>query len=372
MRSISEALISVNLSAKNIVLLLFSAFALSAFSIEVSKAAESSNENESSEKFDAGKLILDHISDSYDWHLWGHTSLPLPIIVYSSDRGLDMFMSGKFHHGHDTYKGYAIIDKKLVAVEQMESVPVEDAVVNEELTSEMYDISLKKNAVAMIITMLLMMWMFISVARSYTRHRDRAPKGLQSLLEPIILFVRDDIAIASIGEKKYERYMPFLLTIFFFIWLSNLLGLIPIAPGGANVTGNIAVPLVLAVMTFLITSFSGNKHYWRHIIAMPGVPGWVLLLLTPIEIMGVFLKPFVLMVRLFANITAGHIIVLSFFCLIFIFGEMYAGLGLGVSVLSLAFTIFMTMLELLVAFLQAYVFTLLAAIYFAMATEEAH
>ena len=188
----------------------------------------------------------------------------------------------------------------------------------------------------------------------------------------MILFVRDDIARPAIGEKYYQRFLPFLLTVFFFIWLNNLLGLIPIFPGGANLTGNIAVPMIMALMVLVITTLSGKKTYWQHIFAMPGVPKPVLLILTPVEIMGLFLKPFVLMIRLFANITAGHIIILSFFSLIFIFGEINPIAGYGASVLSVGFVIFMTMLELLVAFLQAYVFTLLSAIYFGTAVEEEH
>ena len=187
-------------------------------------------------------------------------------------------------------------------------------------------------------------------------------------------FSKYDVIKASIGAK-YEKYVPYLLTLFFFIWINNLLGLIPVFPGGANVTGNISVALVLAVLTFIITTVSGNKNYWQHIFAMPGVPKGVLILLTPIEILGMFLRPFVLMIRLFANIAAGHIIALSFFCLIFIFGQesLYGtGGGLGVSPLSLVFTVFMAMLELLVAFLQAYVFTLLSSVYIGAAVEEHH
>jgi F-type H+-transporting ATPase subunit a len=185
------------------------------------------------------------------------------------------------------------------------------------------------------------------------------------------MLIRDDVAKASIGPK-YERFMPYLLTVFFFILINNLMGLIPIFPGGANLSGNIAVTAVLAVLTLIITLFSSNGHYWRHIFAMPGVPIPVLIILTPIEIMGVVLRPFVLMIRLFANITAGHIIALAFFSLIFIFGKMSPGAGYGVSIISVAFTVFMGMMELLVAFLQAYVFTLLSAIYFGAAVEEHH
>jgi len=194
---------------------------------------------------------------------------------------------------------------------------------------------------------------------------------LQSFVEPLIIFVRDDVAKTSIGPK-YEKFMPYLLTVFFFIFINNLLGLVPIFPGGANLTGNIAICAVLASFTLIIIFANSNAHYWRHIFAMPGVPVWVLIILTPIELLGVVLRPFVLMIRLFANVTAGHIIALAFFSLIFIFGQMSVGAGFGVAVLSVAFTVFMGFLELLVAFLQAYVFTLLSAMYFGAAIEESH
>jgi F-type H+-transporting ATPase subunit a len=197
-------------------------------------------------------------------------------------------------------------------------------------------------------------------------------QDLQNAMEPIIhVHVSDDLIKPSIGHK-YEKYLPYLLTVFFFIWIANLLGLIPVFPGGANLTGNISISMTLALFTFVIVTFSANKNYWEHVFVMPGVPKPILLLLTPIEIIGVFLRPFVLMIRLFANITAGHIIALSFFCLIFIFGQNGAGVGLAVSPLSLVFTIFMTTLELLVAFLQAYVFTMLSAVYIGAAVEDHH
>jgi F-type H+-transporting ATPase subunit a len=210
-----------------------------------------------------------------------------------------------------------------------------------------------------------------SVAASYTNNKGKAPKGLANLIEMAIIFIRDEVAKPSIGSK-YAKFLPYLLTILFFIFINNLFGLIPIFPGGANVTGNIAITLVLAIFTFVITSINGNKSYWGHIFMPPGVPKALWILLVPIEIIGMLNKPIVLMIRLFANITAGHIIILGFFSLIFIFGAMNQGLGLGVSVLSVAFTVFMNFLELLVAFLQAYVFTLLSALYFGSAVEEHH
>jgi F-type H+-transporting ATPase subunit a len=324
-------------------------------------------------KFSAGDLIIEHVADNHEWHVVGDAhsgfSIPLPIILYSSERGLTCFMSSKFHHGTTTYNGYMINHGKIMAVNEMEVIPAEQATENAALTAATYDISITKNVAALFFSLIVLVWMIMSVARSYARRPDEAPKGLQSFLEPLILFVRDDVAKGSIGPK-YQRYMPYLLTVFFFILLNNLLGLVPLPPGGANVTGSLAVSGTLAVITFIITTISANKHYWRHVFAMPGVPIPVLIILTPIEILGVFLRPFVLMIRLFANITAGHIIALSFFSLIFIFGEMSPAVGFGVSVVSVAFVVFMTLLEILVAFLQAYVFTLLSAIYFGAALEE--
>ena len=325
----------------------------------ISSSFASDGEHTKPEKFDAGETIMHHILDAHEWHFLNF-HIPLPVILYSSENGFDVFLSNKFvdHDTHEPvpYEGYAMEDRHIIR---------EDG-------ASFYDISLTKNTISMLVSMFLMLFIFISIANSYKRNKNQAPKGLQSLLEPIIIFVRDDIAKACIGEKNYNKYLPFLLTVFFFVWINNLMGLIPIPPFGANVTGNIAITMVLALFTFAITTFSGNKQYWRHVFAMPGVPVGVLAILTPIEIMGVFLKPFVLMIRLFANITAGHIIILSFFSLVFIFAEMNQYLGLGVGIFSTVFAIFMSFLELLVAFIQAYVFTLLSAIYFGMAIEEAH
>lgn len=326
-------------------------------------------------KFNPGKLITEHISDAHDWHLWGEgdhaVSIPLPVIVYSSELGLNVFMSSVFHHGHEIHNGFALKEGKVVVTNEMEG-DAHTATVNEEKTAGLWDISITKNVMSLFISMILMMFIFVSVAKSYNARPGQAPKGLQGLIEPLVIFVRDDIAKSSIGEKKYKKFLPYLMTAFFFIWINNLLGLVPIFPGGANLTGSISITMTLALITFILVLINGNKNYWHHIFAMPGVPGWVLVLLTPIEILGVFLRPFVLMIRLFANITAGHIIALSFFSLIFIFGEMSSGAGIGAAIFSIAFTVFMTCLELLVAFLQAYVFTLLSAIYIGSAVEEAH
>ncbi len=321
-------------------------------------------------EFNAGEMIIHHIIDNYEWHILSvgntHVSIPLPVILY--DKGqLHVFSSAKFHHGHDSYKGYYISHEGQSKGKIVKSIQGEEV--------RPLDFSITKNVVGIFVSIILMSLIFISIAKSYKRRRGEAPKGLQSLLEPIILFIRDDIAIPALGVKKYARFLPFLLTIFFFIFINNLLGLIPVFPGGANVTGNIAVTMVLALFTFLITTFSGNKQYWLHIINTPGVPWWLKIpvpLMPLVEFIGVFTKPFVLMIRLFANIAAGHIIILGFISLIFIFGQFESWIGLAVSPVSVAFAIFMGLLELLVAFIQAFVFTILSALYFGMATEEHH
>jgi len=322
------------------------------------------------EYFNAGEMIIEHITDAYEWHIMTigetHVSIPLPVILYDQGKFM-VFSSSHFHHGE--YLGYTISEDGA-----MRGKIVRKDAAGAEVRPDL-DISFTKNVLAIFMSLIILMVVFISVANSYKKNKGHAPKGLQSFLEPIIIFIRDDVAKASIGEKKYEKYLPFLLTIFFFILINNLMGIIPFFPGGANITGNIAVTGVLAVFTFIITTFSGNKNYWTHIINAPGVPWWLKIpvpLMPLVELMGVFTKPFVLMVRLFANMTAGHIIILGFISLIFIFGEMSTGLGYGVSIVSVGFSIFMDFLELLVAFIQAYVFTLLSALYFGMATEEAH
>ncbi|MBX7201992.1 MAG: F0F1 ATP synthase subunit A [Bacteroidia bacterium] len=323
--------------------------------------------------FDPGKMIVDHITDTHDWHLWGHTHVPLPVILYTPS-GFECFSSGVFKN-HETHASQAHTGKHHTYVLEDEKILVlgVNGEVDPTLSASIIDVSITKNVLTIFIVSAIMLLVFLSVARAYTRKPGQAPKGLQSFMEPLIIFVRDDIAKPSIGPK-YEKFMPYLLTVFFFIWIANLLGLVPVIPGGANMTGNIAVTFSLAVLTFIITTVNGNGHYWRHILAMPGVPVWALVLLSPIEVLGMFLRPFVLMIRLFANISAGHIIALAFFSLIFIFGDggKSVGGGLGVGVASWLFTTFMMCLELLIAFLQAYVFTLLSAIYFGSAVEDHH
>jgi F-type H+-transporting ATPase subunit a len=348
---------------------------------EIGYSANEEPKNKPEKKFNAGEMIIEHVIDAHDWHIanFGQTeiSIPLPIILYDNGK-IVTFMSSNLRDDAQ-YKGYKLcLGENLSEKEKKykgKIVKVDEKGVLIEPVSVPLDFSITKNVLSLFISVFLLTWIFLSMARKYKRRRDAAPSGFQSMVEPLILFVRDDIAKSSIGEKRYEKYMPFLLTIFFFIFFNNLLGLIPFFPGGANLTGNIAVTMVMALFTFVITTFSGNKHYWKEIYNAPGVPWWLKIpipLMPLVEVIGVITKPFVLMVRLFANITAGHIIGLGFISLIFIFGAISHGAGYGFSIISVFFYIFMGLLELLVAFIQAYVFTLLSALYFGMASAEHH
>lgn len=318
------------------------------------------------EEFDPATYILEHIADSHEWHLFTKRSgesvaVYLPVIVWTKEGGIKSFSSKKLAHGH-VHNGFMIMEEgdlqgRIVRVNDEGHIDEENLPL---------DFSITKSIAAMLFAAALLLLLFISLANSYRKHGIGVPKGMQGLLEPLVLFIRDDIAIPNIGEHRYERYMPYLLTVFFFILINNILGLIPIIPGGANVTGNIAVTLVLALCTFFITQFSGSRTYWGHIFNTPGVPFWLKPIMIPVELIGIISKPFALMVRLFANITAGHIIVLSLVSLIFIFKS------LAVAPVSILFVLFMDCLEILVAFLQAYVFTLLSALFIGLAVQEHH
>jgi F-type H+-transporting ATPase subunit a len=344
---------------------------------EHSIEAEAAHSPAAEEGFNAGEMIMGHVMDDHSWHIMDYTdaeghehpvAIPLPIIIYDKTSGqIHTFMSSKFEHGHASYDGFRLFSPTKI-------VRADDHSENGETASELMDFSITKTTFAVFITAFLMLLIFLSIAKSYTKRKNEAPKGLQSFMEPIIIFVRDDVAKPSIG-KNYEKYMPFLLTVFFFILISNLMGLVPFFPGGSNVAGNIAVTMVLAIFTFIITTASTNKAYWVHIVNMPGVPWWLkfpIPIMPLVEVMGVFTKPFVLMVRLFANILAGHIVLLGFVSMIFIFGALSPVGGYAVSVFSVAFSIFLSLLEILVAFIQAYVFTLLSALYFGMAKVTDH
>jgi F-type H+-transporting ATPase subunit a len=325
------------------------------------------NKEESTGKFNADTFILDHIADSHEWHLYTKkdgesVALYLPVIVYTKNKGLNIFSSRKLAGGNE-YKGFRLYEEGDL---KGKIVTVDASGVADEKNLPL-DLSITKTVVGMMGAALICLFLFLSLARSYKKTGISKPMGLQSFLEPVILFVRDDIAIPNLGEHKYEKYMPYLLTVFFYILINNLMGLVPFPPPfGANVTGNIAVTFTLAAFSFVIIQFSGNRSYWRHIFATPGVPIWLLPIMIPVEIIGLFAKPFALMIRLFANMLAGHIVALSLIALIFIFGT------LALAPVSMFFVIFMDFMELLVAFLQAYIFTLLSALFIGMAIQESH
>jgi len=349
---------------KTIILLMFAFFLSYAYQSKASEEGEEGNKT---------AFIMHHIKDAHSWHLLdinGHAiSIPLPVILYTKSEGLAIFMSTEFHHddagkvgvtkGNTTFLKF---HEKIYIANENGELDFEDAH-HPSNAKPMADLSITKNVATSILTAAILLLVFLNVAKSYKKRGVAAPKGIQSLIEPIIIFVRDDIAIPNIGKKKYAKYMPYLLSVFFFIWIANLLGLMP---GAANLTGNIAVTLSFAIITFIYTNLSGNGNYWKHVFATPGVPLWLLPIMIPVEILGLFTKPFSLMIRLFANITAGHIIILSIIGLIFIFGNWAVGFA------SVPFATAMNFLELLVAFIQAYVFTLLSAIYIGSAVEEAH
>ena len=299
-------------------------------------------------------FIMAHVGDAYSWHFATidekHIELALPIILYSTDRGIECFSSAHFYdpqHRLTTFRGYALDGESISCLEPGRSI---------------INFSITKNIAAMFFSAILLISGLVLVAKKHQQPNLAAPTGYFAFIELLISFIKNEIAIPNIGQNHYKKFLPYLLTIFCFIGLNNLLGLLP---GGANVTGNISVTIVLAAFTTLITIFNGNKQYWSHIFRPKGVPIWLLPIMVPIEILGIFTKFFSLMVRLFANITAGHIILLSIIGIIFNLQSIYVGLTV-----SLPFGTFMLLLKLLVGVLQAYVFTLLSAIYFGQAVDD--
>lgn len=300
------------------------------------------------EKANISEVIVEHVLDNHIWHFVEGGTLYLPVIVYSPDRGLEAFSSHHFydaHHNRVTYNGYRLEHEKIYLGE-----------------SQVLDLSITKNVMMLFINAAILLLVLFSVARAYKRNKGKAPNGIQSFMEPVILFVKDEIVKPNIGPK-YEKYLPYLLTLFFFILFGNLLGMVP---GSGNLTGNIAVTMTLAIFTFVITTVSGNKNYWMHILWTPGVPLPLRLIILPVELIGIFTKPFSLMIRLFAAITAGHIVLLSLISLTFIFESWVVGIGASI------FVLFISLIELLVAGIQAYVFTLFTSLYIGLAVEEHH
>jgi F-type H+-transporting ATPase subunit a len=332
--------------------------------------------HEASGPVDITKVAFEHILDNHSWHFWGEghdvVSLPLPVIL-KGNNGIACFMSSEFHHDN---QGMVVVEKngeRFVNFE--EKIYYANATPNEygqyvnliikdkdvEVSNEaVLDFSITKNVTQMFISVALLLWIFTSIAKAYkTQGVTSAPRGKQSFFEPLIVFVRDDIAKGNIGSTS-DKYVPYLLSVFFMILVNNVFGLIPI---GANLTGNIAFTLVLSVATLVITNINGNKNYWSHIF-LPHAPKAIWPILIPIEIVGIVTKPFALMIRLFANITAGHIIVISLVGLIFVFKTIY------IAPVSVAFALFIDVLECLVAFLQAYIFTMLTALFIGSAVAD--
>ena len=320
-------------------------------------------------KTEIKEYINHHLLDSYDFSLFSWTtdegehkyfSAPLPVILW--DGGLKVFLSSKFHHGESLAEVdgnyYKIYHNKIYKTDAAGTINYDEE--HHPTNAKPLDFSITKNITFIFLVGLLMFFMFSRMAKSYQKN-NLMPKGIGRLLEPIVLYIRDDIAIPNIGEKKYKKYMSYLLTVFFFIWIVNLLGLTPV---GINVTNNIAVTLSLALITYFLTTFTANKNYWKHIFWMPGVPVPMKFILAPIELLGTIIKPFSLMIRLYANITAGHIVLMSIIGLMFIFKNWIG------SPLSFGLAFALSLLELLVAALQAYIFTMLSALYFGMAVEE--
>ena len=323
---------------------------------------------EKSLKVSIKEYINHHLLDSYDFGLFSytddnkevhHVGAPLPVILW--DGGLKVFLSSKFHHGETVAEVdgnyYKVYHNKIYKTDAAGTITYDAE--HHPTNVKPLDFSITKNVVFIFLVSLLMFFMFKRMAKNY--QKNALPKGMGRLLEPIILYIRDDIAIPNIGEKHYRKYMSYLLTVFFFIWIINLLGLTPL---GVNVTNNIAVTLVLALVTFVLTTVTANKNYWGHIFWMPGVPKLMRIVLAPIEVLGMVIKPFSLMIRLYANITAGHIVLMSIIGLMFIF-KSWIG-----SPLSFGLAFALSLLELLVAALQAYIFTMLSALYFGSAVEE--
>jgi F-type H+-transporting ATPase subunit a len=359
------------ISLKPITLLLFLLTFMS-YGQEGHSDTHSTEEPTVDKKTEIKEYIQHHLQDSYDFNLVSYTSdsgeqkhVGFPLLVILWDNGLKMFSSSKFHHGEEVAEVdgnfYKVFHNKIYKVDGLEGDIILDE--HHHATNEKpLDFSITKNVSLIFMVFAILFFMFSRMAKAY-KINNGMPKGMGRFLEPIVLYVRDEIAIPNIGEKHYKRFMSYLLTVFFFVWIVNLFGLTPI---GMNLTNNIAVTFCLAIITYLITTFSGNKNYWKHIFWMPGVPVPMKIILAPIELLGTFIKPFALMIRLYANITAGHVVLMSIIGMMFVF---HNWLGSSLSFL-LAFVL--GILELLVAALQAYIFTVLSALYFGMAVEEHH
>ena len=360
-------------SRRNIILLVVTAFLYSPFTglpqhgKEKTYHKEQKNDhNIKAPGFDFKTVIFDHILNKHEFHFMdiGHTpvSIALPVLLYSPERGWAFFSFSKFHHGHDAYNGYRYIDGKIQAV-LSDGKTIDNSV-------RLYDLSITKNVVQMILAVIVFIIIMFTIARKYKKGVgvNSAPMGIQNVFEPIILFIRDEVVKPNILYKR-DRFMPYLLTVFFFILINSFFGLIP---GAANVTGNIAFTAILGIISFIVILTSSNKHFWMHIINPPGIPIGLKPLLFIVELLGVFTKPFALIIRLFANMLAGHIIIISLISIIFIFAGISKSIGWGFSPISVAFATFIYLIEILVAFIQAFIFTNLTAVFIGQSQEGAH
>ena len=350
-------------------------FLILVFVIGGTSGLNASEEKSGSEKeLNVKELILEHLGDSYEWHIttWGdkHISIPLPVILYSENSGLNIFLSSEFHHGHSEYNGFSIASEG-----KYKGKIIEKTADGEEIRP--WDISMTKNAASLLINSALLIIIILSVARWYkknsTEEDPKVPKGFVGFMELFIMNINDDIIKPCVG-KNYKKFAPYLLTAFFFIFINNIMGLIPIFPGGANVTGNIAITLVLALFTMIIINVFGTKEYWKEIF-WPDVPTWLKVpipIMPAIEFVGIITKPFALMIRLFANILAGHAIVLGLVCLIFVTTSLGFAINSSMTLVSVLLTIFIDCVEILVAYIQAYVFTMLSAVFIGLAQIEPH
>ncbi len=371
---------------KSLLTLAFSLFLiLVSMPVSAGEPGQEGHPTEEKEKLNIKEVIFGHIMDGHEFHFFDITqadgtkkpiSIPLPVLLYSPERGVSFFMSSNFHHGHEPYNDYMLLNEHNIHELGLDPkkftagtiIPIKDGKLDSSVS--VFDLSLTRNVVQMLIALALLVWIMMSIAKRYKAGQGvtTAPKGMQSLLEPVITFVRDEVAKPNLSHKA-DKYLPYLLTVFFFILINNIFGLIP---GTANVTGNIAFTVVLGLISFVVILFSSNGHYWGHIFNPPGVPGFVKPILVLVEFLSVFIKPFALIIRLFANMVAGHIIIICLISLIFIFGNIKPAIGYAASPVSLLFTIFIYFIEVLVAFLQAFIFTNLTAVFIGQAFEGEH
>lgn len=346
-----------------IAILVFSFSIFSALPASAQEEGDSTTQSTAAKKeaFDISEVIFGHVKDAYEWHVFSvgdfNATIHFPVILYSQSKGLSVFSSSHFENeeapGH--YEGYHLESSNKIAADD---------------GSPVYDFSLTKSVMAMIVAVIFMLWLFISAANKYKKNGiDKAPSGMQNAVEVCVEFIRNDVAKPTLGIH-YKRFMPLLLTLFFFIWITSMLGLVP---GGANLTGNIAVTCCLAIISFVVMLFTSKKHFWSHLFNPPGMPVFVKVILIPIELISLIIKPTALMIRLFANMLAGHIVLVCFVLLIFIFAELNVFVGSGFSIISVALSAFSILIELLVAAIQAYIFAFLTAIFISqMIEEESH